>query len=457
MTNAVSGLAASIRAATDSETFDLAGHDAINIKQTINDAFNQPFQLDTMIRITFVVGAGKLSRQKYDAKAGLHVTKALQELDFSEDKGASCMNECAGCYKTQHDTGKNVFTVVVFPKLANRGDGDGPRDSHGGGCAGSSEEYPLPIPLVEGTPVHTILLASEETFQKMAPSMCPTWSEKKMCSEVLKLAVETLQSMDNKLMTGTPLSDEENAFYNETGGSASITTKAERLKKLMQQQVENGGQLMQHEIDRLLQQVEEKIDAFDADIDAATKMSQEKKVAKLTAQREKAVARKQMLEGHTAQSPPKLKHDAQIAKLSKELQPLLKLEATVKGRLLSMKETKQLAVKDEMLEEISELEGASRGWFEDEDDFEVRLEASRKKRTAAGKGGGKSASGGKGKKAGTGSSSRSANANTTWLTPGGLAAKQASLGKKTAAAKKSKPRGGGVFSAMMMDSDSDSD
>lgn len=453
MTNAVSGLAASIRAATDSETFDLAGHDAANINQTINDAFNQPFQLDTMIRITFVVGAGKLSRQKYDAKAGLHVTKALQELDFSEDKGASCLNECAGCYKTQHDTGKNLFTVVVFPKLANQG-GDGP-DSHGGGGAGSSDEYPLPIPLVEGTPIHTILLASEDTFQKMAPSMCPTWSEKKMCSEVLKLAVETLQSMDDKLMTGTPLSDEENAFYNETGGAASISAKAECLKKRMHQQVENGG-LMQHELDRLLQQVEEKIDTFNTDIDAAMQKSQEKKVAKLNAQKEKAVARKQMLDGHTAQSPPKLKHDAQIAKLSKELQPLLKLEATAKGRLLTMKETKQLAAKDEMMEEISELEEASRGWFEDEDDFQVRLEASRKKRTAASKGAGKSASGGKGKKAGTGSS-RSANANTTWLTPGGLAAKQAALGKKTAAAKKSKPKGGGVFSAMMMDSDSDSD
>ena len=41
------------------------------------------------------------------------------------------------------------------------------------------------------------------------------------------------------------------------------------------------------------------------------------------------------------------------------------------------------------------------------------------------------------------------------MTPGGLAAKQNVLGKK-AAAYKAKTKAGGVFAAMMMDSDSDS-
>lgn len=419
----------------------------------MNDAFSQPFQLDQMIRITFVVGAGKLGRSKYDAKTGMHVTSALKELGFVEDRGASCVNECAGSYKSQHDTGKNLFTVVVFPKLAAAAE---PQDAQNGGE--TSYEYPIPIPLVEGTPVHTILLASEDTFQKMAStSMCPTWDEKKMCSEVLKLGMETLQSIDNKLMTGTALSEQENAFYDETGGVLAITAKAEYLKKLMASQVEDG-KLMQHELDRLLQQVEEKIDAFNADIDEATQRSQEKKVAKLTAQKEKAVARKKMLKGHTAQSPKQLKHEAQIMTLSKQLQPLLKLESTAKGRLLSMKETKQLAAKDEMMEEISQLEEASQGWFEDEDAFHIRLEASRKKRAAASKTA-KTTSGGKGKKPGTGSRSM---ATSAWLTPGssGVGAKQAAAGKKATATKKSKPKsggGGGVFAAMMMDSDSDSD
>ncbi len=402
-----------------------------------------------MIRITFVVGAGKLSRQKYDDKAMLTLTSALRQLDFVEDRGASCVNECGGCYKTQHDTGKNLFTVVVFPRLVGQAN-----DNDGEGAASPPSEYPIPIPLAKGTPVHTILLASEETFGKMAPSICLSWSEKKMCSEVLNLAVETVQAMDAKLISGVPLTDDENSFYDAVGGVASIGTKVECLKKLMQEQVE-GGLVTQHELERLLQQVEEKIGSLSSDIDAALQNGQEKKAGKLTGQKEKAEARKRMLEGHKARPPHPLKHEAQIMKLRKQLQPLLKLEQTTKGKLLSIKETKELAAKDELLEEISELEEASRGLFEEDDAFEVRLQAIRKKQLAASSAV-KAAPGGKGKKPGTGS--RSVNSGgAAWLTPGGLAAKQTALGKK-AVASKSKPKsGGGVFSTMMLDSDSDGD
>lgn len=65
----VSGMAASIRAAAESETFDLAGHSPASIENIVTSAFSTPFSLPEMIRITFVVGAGKLSRQKYDDKA----------------------------------------------------------------------------------------------------------------------------------------------------------------------------------------------------------------------------------------------------------------------------------------------------------------------------------------------------------------------------------------------------
>ncbi|EJK55816.1 hypothetical protein THAOC_24408, partial [Thalassiosira oceanica] len=63
------------------------------------------------------LGGGKLSRSKYDSKCGQVVTAALNNLGFVEDRGASCVNECAGCFKSQHDTGKNIFTVVVFPRI----------------------------------------------------------------------------------------------------------------------------------------------------------------------------------------------------------------------------------------------------------------------------------------------------------------------------------------------------
>ncbi|KAL3798505.1 hypothetical protein ACHAWO_002604 [Cyclotella atomus] len=448
MSNQVSGMAASIRAAVESETFDLAGHSASNIETTVTSAFSDPFSLTGMIRITFVVGAGKLSRQKYDDKAMQHVTGALKKLGYVEDRGASCVNECGGSFKTQHDTGKNLFTVVVFPKLV---DGNGSGDTNNPHDDGVSDEYPILIPLVEDTAEHKVLLASEATFEKMAPSVCPSWTEKKFLSEVLKAALDTVNKMDSKLMTGRPLLDDEQEFYDAVGGSTVISTKMEFLKKIMQQQVESGS-MTSSELDKLILQVSERIDTLNDDIQTATQQSKEKKVANLNMQKEKATARKKMLEGQTPETPHPLKHENQIMKLKKQLQPLLKLEQSAKGKLLSMKETRELAAKDEILDEIAELEEASRGWFEDDDTFQVRLDASRSKKVT-GSGPSKSSSGA-GKKPGTGS--RSAGGSTNWVTPGGLAAKQAALGKKTAV--KSKPKsGGGVFAAMMMDSDSDSE
>eukprot|EP01082_Thalassiosira_pseudonana_P010512 g9254.t1 g9254 contig36:211716-213068(-) len=450
MSTQVSGMALAIRSATESDTFDLAGHSPSNIETTVTSAFTDPFNLSEMIRITFVVGAGKLGRSKYDDKASLHVTSALRQLGYVEDRGASCVNECGGSFKTQHDTGKNLFTVVVFPKLVQEGDNGGESNNTGGG---NSMEYPIPIPLFEGSALHTVLLSSEATFEKMVPSMAPSWSEKKFCSELLKDSLDTVEQMDGKLMTGTPLSDDEQAFYDDVGGALVIGSKLDRIKKQMQQQVEAGA-LTADERNNLIHQVSERLEGLNDEIESALQKSQEKKVAKLNMQREKAEARRKMLVGHSPQPTHKLKHEDQIMTLKKRLQPLLKLEASAKGRLLTVKETKTLAEKDELLEEIEELELASQGWFEEEDVFMVRLEASRKKKVP-GAGGNKS-SGGGGKKPGT--TSRAANAGkTNWFTPGGLAAKQAALGKKTAASKVETQGGGGVFAAMMMDSDSDSD
>ena len=64
-----------------------------------------------MIQITFITGAGKLRQSEYDDKAMLTLTLPLRQFDYMEDQGASCVNECGGLYKTQHDTSKNLLTA----------------------------------------------------------------------------------------------------------------------------------------------------------------------------------------------------------------------------------------------------------------------------------------------------------------------------------------------------------
>ena len=63
-----------------------------------------------------------------------------------------------------------------------------------------------------------------------------------------------------------------------------------------------------------------------------------------------------MLDSITPRPPPKLKHAAEIAKLYTELAPLLVIEESCKGRLLSLKESQTMARKDEIQAEIFSLE-----------------------------------------------------------------------------------------------------
>ncbi|EJK45402.1 hypothetical protein THAOC_35987 [Thalassiosira oceanica] len=442
----LSGLASRIRGCSTDETFDLAGQDAASILQTITDAFAEPFKLEESVRITFVVGAGKLARQKYDSKAGQTLTNALRQLyEYEEDRAASKGSQ--GCFKSQHDTGKNLFTVVVYPRLAAESQAGPANDDDRAAC----HLYPIPLPLVEGTPLHAVLLSSEGTFEQMASKACQSWSQKKNCLEAMKVAIDMLQQMDSKLIGGSALTEAENAFYDETGGMASLEKKGDIMKSLMSKQV-TGGQLTADELSYLQKQVSDRIASLQQDIDSAVQLSQDKKASKFTAQMEKATERRKMLEKHTPQAPLKLKHEAQIATLKKQLRPLLTLEAGAKGRMLTLKETKELAAKDEILAEIEELEWASQGWFEDDESFEIRLEACRKRLAVKSSSSKKSTSAsGKGRAPGTGS--RTAGKNTTWLTPG-----NSGLAAKSKAAKKNKPKSsGGVFAAMMLDSDSDSD
>lgn len=91
----------------------------------------------------------------------------------------------------------------------------------------------------------------------------------------------------------------------------------------------------------------------------------------------------------------------------------------------------------------------SRGWFEDDDAFRSRVDASAAEWAAKNK---------NSKKNPTTKSTKSSTSSlrtTAWVTSGstkprGTASKGNSVGKK-----KSVGRGGGVFSAMMLDSDSD--
>lgn len=426
----VSGLASSIRSATESATFDLAGHDAASIRAITKDAFSQPLTIADMIRITFVVGGGKLSRSKYDDKAMQALTSTLKQLDYVEDRGASCILECAGCFKTQHDTGKNVFTVVVFPNVV--GDNEG-----GGNQADEEDEEPL-IPT--NSPGYKMAVCTQHTFKNLLSTYCVTYTEKKTCLRTLEGLLQVEQAMESKMMNGNPLESVEKSFYDD---SSELKEKYAHAQKEATKHIEEG-KITKDEKMLLVEMNENRIET----------LMNEKSSATTAEKLKKALARKKQLSSlkeDLLSDPPPLRYESQINALRKKLLPLRTLEDSARGRLLTLAETRSLGQKEEMEDEISRLEDASCGWFEEEDVFEARLDKSRErfeskfaksKRT----GGGKISMGSAGKGGGS-------NPVAKWILPGAKPEKSAwgaGAGKK-----KFKGKAGAVFTAMMLDSSSE--
>jgi len=249
-----------------------------------------------------------------------------------------------------------------------------------------------------------------------------------------------VEGLDTKLLSGTPLNDAEQEFYDDVGLD-SLTQKENLVKAEMQKHVEEG-RITRLEKTKLLAQVEEKIAVLQKDISEATEEKKPKKVQKLTAQKEKVAEREKMLSNITPTAPHALKHELEIRKLRKEMQPLLQLEKETKGRLLSLKETTILARKEEIQEEIEILEWNSKGWFEEDEEFSTRVHASRaisqQREVKKQKNAPKKSAAGSGKKT----------AVASWVTP-------AARKRVVKPAAKGKTGGSNMYAAMMADSDSD--
>mmetsp|Transcript_15141 Transcript_15141/g.42092 ORF Transcript_15141/g.42092 Transcript_15141/m.42092 type:complete len:439 (+) Transcript_15141:164-1480(+) len=436
-----SGLAASIRGSTESDTFDLAGQTPATVSTNITQAFKDPFPIDDMIRITFVTGAGKLGRQKYDEGCAKAVTSSLRELGFEDDRAASCVRECAGLFKLQHDTGKNLKTVVVFPRIKDVSDSGGGDGNEGSPAEVGGNSLLLP----SGSPEEMVASCPMNMFPNLVRNRCPSWNQKKGCNAAIANIQKLISNLEERLLEGVVLDDNEQTLY-DTVSIDDLKEKHAIVKEAMQKQVETDGNITAEEQKQLLTQVSDRLETINADLEDAKAGNKPKKAEKLNNMKTKLEQRKAMLTKITSKPPAPLKYQKEILELHAELIPLKKLEESTKGRLLSVKETKTLARKDEILEEISQLENDSRGWFEDDASFELRVKKSR----ASGKQASKASS----KKSSSGSSTKK-NTTNAWITSSSTARRPAAKSYGKVGVAKKKPSGGGVFAAMMYDSDSD--
>ncbi len=126
-----------------------------------------------------------------------------------------------------------------------------------------------------------------------------------------------------------------------------------------------------------------------------------------------------------------------------------------------MKETEAMGTMADIEEQIAQLEISSRGWFETDEAFEKRCQTGRQqfKKVTASRAN-KDKKGGAGERAGGGGGGKYvAKQSTSWVTPGNTTKNFSSVpgGRGNSGGGMSGGKGGGIFAAMMNDSDSDSD
>lgn len=237
---------------------------------------------------------------------------------------------------------------MVFPKVKDSAVEDGVAGMSLGNGGGVASLLP------EKSPEHKLAYSPMNVFDRMITSMCQTWGQKKACVQAIESIKKQVEELEEKLMNGTPLNDVEQEFYDSVSMS-SLEEKVAAVRALMQKQVDDG-KITAMEKTMLLDQVNERLNTLTTEIEKAQKEGKAKRVENLTAAKAKAEERKEKLQSISPLSPPPLKNEAAMNKLRVELAPLMDVETAAKGRLLTIKETQAVARKDEILEELEQLE-----------------------------------------------------------------------------------------------------
>jgi len=356
-----------IRECIDSETFDLKGLNKETAHNVIEEAFKDAFKLDHMVKITLVVGAGKLDRSKYDDDLPKWVSQSLKDVGYEEDRGADISLQSAGSFKFQHDTGKNMKYIHVFPRIEEPD--DNAKGENDGEEVNDAKEGPVM------TPQWLCVASKMDTFKEMVEVKMPAWIEKRRCSDFLKGEMQTLQEASDKLIQRNELTEHEQSLIDEVHESSlqeKVTFLTDEMKKMVYE-----GNLTEAEKALLLEQVGEKISIATSQIEEGGSNKD-----KLEAAKHALEERKQKLEA-IAPIKHNLSNWKEIRSVLREQQPLEKLsmKAGPKGAWsakLTPAEASKLSEKEEMDERLNGLLSAARHWFEEMDEFDLRVADAKK-------------------------------------------------------------------------------
>lgn len=160
---------------------------------------------------------------------------------FNEDRAASECLECQGSYKYQHDTGKNVKVVHVFPHVSPRNEEGGDDDDEKTGRS----------------PLQLCVLATIKLFKQMVRSKVPSFAQKRNLLKLLKQKKAEVQDIEDRCMRMERLTQEEQDLYDQASVE-SLEDKCTWVKALLEAHVFEGI-LTKKEVEMVRAQLQEKV------------------------------------------------------------------------------------------------------------------------------------------------------------------------------------------------------
>ena len=339
-------LALEVRAASESEQFDLAGYGGESARKLVDGAFSSPLPIASMVRLSFVCGGGKKVRQKYNDGLVTSMCEALKGIGFSEDKGAALTLDSAGSYKYQHDTSKDLIFVHVYPKVDPT-------------AAASSTEGASVDAM---SPSQLLLFSEPPVFQRMVAAKTPTFAQRRRVLDILKKAKTDYAAIEAKLAAMEALTEQEQQVYDELDVEA-LAEKQTWLTGQMDGMI-TSGQLTKAEQAMVLAQLNAKLEAVELQIATAESEGKEKRAAKLREGHAEVVARIESVNGaKPVVRRPKFEKEITVAK--KQIAELEKLEARSKKEVLPLSEIEKLNKMPKLVADLAEMEKDSKGWLAD--------------------------------------------------------------------------------------------
>jgi hypothetical protein len=356
----MASLGGKVRRLTESDEVDLAGYDQERCNEFVKAAFSEPFVLTSMIRLSCVVGGGKLVRQKYSDDLPQKLMIALDGIGFDQDNAADLSLSSAGKYKFHHDTNKNLKFVHVYPRAVAPTVENATEE---GGEEEGEEEG-------ERDPADVLAECEVEDFRRVIASHVASYVGKKRLLDALKVRIAKMEEAERKLIEREVLDDALQKLY-DTLSVDGLKEKVQVLAGELQSMID-AGQLTADEKAMVQDQLDGKLTALQAELDKAEADGKTKLKCKLEEAQEKLKATKAAVSGAAPAPKPPLKYAKEIQKLHVRLAGLSKMEKENAGKY-TIDQLKVLGERPEMEEALSVYKARSRVWFETDEEFDGRL------------------------------------------------------------------------------------